>query len=94
VRPATVDFLHGTLRERRGELSIEEEPVAEGSDLAGRTLRQLDLRQRTGASVLAVFRGHETHPNPESEFVLEAGDRLLVMATVEQISALRRLTRP
>jgi len=94
VRPATVDFLHGTLRERRGELSIEEEPVAEGSGLAGRTLRQLDLRQRTGASVLAVFRGHETHPNPESEFVLEAGDRLLVMATVEQISALRRLTRP
>ncbi|MEJ2287698.1 MAG: potassium channel protein [Deinococcales bacterium] len=94
VRPATVDFLHGTLRERRGELAIEEEPVAEGSELAGHTLRQLDLRQRTGASVLAVFRGNDTHPNPESEFVLQAGDRLLVMATVEQISALRRLTRP
>jgi Trk K+ transport system NAD-binding subunit len=41
-----------------------------------------------------VFRGNETHPNPESEFVLEAGDRLLVMATVEQISALRQLSRP
>jgi voltage-gated potassium channel len=94
VRPATVDFLHGTLRERRGELAIEEEPVTEGSELAGRTLRQLDLRRRTGASVLAVFRGNETHPNPESEFVLEAGDRLLVMATVEQISALRQLSRP
>ena len=94
VRPATVDFLHGTLRERRGELAIEEEPIAEGSALAGQTLRQLDLRQRTGASVLAVFRGSETHPNPESEFVLRVGDRLLVMATVEQISALRRLTRP
>lgn len=94
VRPATVDFLHGTLRERRGELAIEEEPVSEGSELAGRTLQQLDLRRRTGASVLAVFRGADTHPNPESQFALQAGDRLLVMATVEQISALRRLTRP
>ncbi len=93
VRPSTVDFLHGTLRERRGELSIEEEAVAESSELAGRTLQELDLRRRTGASVLAVFRGQETHPNPESDFVLQAGDRLLVMATVEQISALRSLTR-
>ena len=94
VRPATVDFLHGTLRERRGELAIEEEPIPEGSVLADRTLLDCDLRRRTGASVLAVFRDGDTHPNPESDFVLRAGDRLLVMATVEQISALRQLTRP
>lgn len=93
VRPATVDFLHGTLRERRGELAIEEEPIGEGSELAGRTLLECDLRRRTGASVLAVFRGGDTHPNPEPTFVLRGGDRLLVMATVEQISAVRRLTR-
>jgi len=94
VRPATVDFLHGTLRERRGELAIEEEPVPEGSQLADRTLLECDLRRRTGASVLAVFRDGDTHPNPEPDFVLRAGDRLLVMATLEQISALRRLTLP
>ncbi len=93
VRPATVDFLHGTLRERRGELAIEEELVAEGSGLTGRTLLECDLRRRTGASVLAVFREGDTHPNPESDFVLKAGDRLLVMATVEQIAAVRELTR-
>lgn len=94
VRPATVDFLHGTLPGRRGALSIEEEPIAEDSELDGHTLLELDLRRRVGASVLAVFRGDETHPNPESQFMLRSGDRLLVMATVEQISALRRLTRP
>jgi voltage-gated potassium channel len=94
VRPATVDFLHGTLRERRGELAVEEEPIAEDSELAGRTLLECDLRRRTGASVLAVFRDGDTHPNPESDFVLRAGDRLLVMATVEQISTLKQLTRP
>jgi voltage-gated potassium channel len=94
VRPATVDFLHGTLRERRRELAIEEEAVASGSTLVGGSLRQLDLRGRTGVSVLAVFREGQTHPNPEPGFALQADDRLLVMGTVEQISALRQLTHP
>ncbi len=94
VRPATVDFLHGTLREHRRELAIEEEAVASGSTLVGGSLRQLDLRGRTGVSVLAVFREGQTHPNPEPGFALQADDRLLVMGTVEQISALRRLTHP
>ncbi len=94
VRPATVDFLHGTLRERRGELAIEEEDVAEASELVGRSLRELALRGRTGVSVLAVFRSGDTHPNPAPEFVVRSADRLLVMGTVEQISALRQLTHP
>src|SRR6056297_984305 len=44
-----------------GEEIIEWVDVAEGSELDGTTLRDADIRQRTGVSVIAVQRGEETH---------------------------------
>ena len=41
---------------------------------AGRTLAQLDLRARTGATVIAVVRGEESHTGPAADFLVEPGD--------------------
>jgi CPA2 family monovalent cation:H+ antiporter-2 len=57
----------------------------------GRTLRGLELRRRSGASVLAVERGDVTLPNPPPDHALAAGDRLLVFGGASEITRVRRL---
>lgn len=47
---------------------------------AGRTLAQLDLRARTGATVIAVVRGEESHTGPAADFLVEPGDTLVLVA--------------
>ncbi len=58
---------------------------------SGRSLAELAIRERTGASVLAIRRGGETRSNPPASASLEPGDSLLVLGTPEQIAALRAL---
>jgi CPA2 family monovalent cation:H+ antiporter-2 len=50
--------------------------VADGGPAAGRTLAELDLRARTGASVVALFRDGTLVPSPASDIRITAGDRL------------------
>jgi CPA2 family monovalent cation:H+ antiporter-2 len=57
----------------------------------GQTLRQLALRSRSGASVLAVERAGVTLPNPAADHSLAAGDRLLVFGALPEIARLREL---
>jgi CPA2 family monovalent cation:H+ antiporter-2 len=55
------------------------------SPAAGKSLRQLDLRRRTGASVIAVVCDGTPHPNPEPELVLEVGNDLVLVGSHAQI---------
>jgi monovalent cation:H+ antiporter-2, CPA2 family len=69
--------------------------VVEGSPLAGSTLAEVDLRRRTGATVLAVVREGEAITNPGPELRFAAGDVLVLVgshADVEQ--AFTVLERP
>jgi CPA2 family monovalent cation:H+ antiporter-2 len=55
------------------------------------TLGELDVRARSGCSILVVERGANSHPNPPPDFALEAGDRLLVLGGAENLLRLRHL---
>jgi CPA2 family monovalent cation:H+ antiporter-2 len=55
------------------------------------SLEGLDLRARSGGSVLVVERGGQRHTNPPPEFALEPGDRLLVLGSSEEIVGVRQL---
>ncbi|HVP90027.1 MAG TPA: monovalent cation:proton antiporter-2 (CPA2) family protein [Terriglobales bacterium] len=48
---------------------------------AGQTLGEVDLRNRTGATVIAVVRGDESFSSPGAEFPVEAGDTLVLVAS-------------
>jgi len=54
--------------------------VSKGSGPAGKTLGAIDLRNRTGATVIAVVRGEESFISPGAEFSVEAGDTLVLVA--------------
>lgn len=69
------------------EVDIELFIVPPGSPLEGVELRALALRQRTGASVLAVLRGEQVEHNPPGEFAFAAGDQILLLGSRQQLGA-------
>lgn len=68
------------------EFRVEELDIDEGCRVVGKTLRDSEIRQTSGATVLAVEGdGHRLVVNPPPEFTLSVGDRLVVVGTKEQV---------
>lgn len=53
----------------------------------GQSLRKLALRPTFGVTVVAVQRGAETTVNPDADFVLEAGDVLVLLGRPEKLES-------
>jgi CPA2 family monovalent cation:H+ antiporter-2 len=64
------------------------------SQAAGRTLRELDLRARTGTTVIAVVRDGKPMPNPDPELRLEPGDTLVLVGSHAEMEAAFGLLDP
>jgi TrkA domain protein len=65
--------------------------VASGPRYDGRTLGATALRTRTGASVVAVMRAGQVHPSPSPDFMLTAGDLLVVVGTTEGLDGAAKI---
>lgn len=65
----------------------------EGSPVIGRSIGEMKIRTRTGASIVAVLRPDGPVPAPDPQFVIEAGDTLVVAGTTDGVMAVRRLLR-
>ncbi|GMA35531.1 cation:proton antiporter regulatory subunit [Demequina litorisediminis] len=62
-----------------------------GGGLTGRTIADGRIRTTTSASIVAVIRGEDGNPGPGPDFLLQAGDTVLVMgsdAAVRQATAI------
>lgn len=57
--------------------------VAEGSDITDKTLEELDFRNETSATVVAVKRESGTESNPGPDTVIVGGDTLIILGTRE-----------
>jgi CPA2 family monovalent cation:H+ antiporter-2 len=65
--------------------------LAPDSWAIGRTLQELDLRNHTGATVLAIRRGGRTTTSPPASFALEAGDDLYLLGDDSDVLLARAL---
>ena len=68
--------------------------VTAGSIAEGRTLRELDMRGLTGATVLALLRADEQHVSPRGDQRLEVGDVIAVAGTHEAVAGVRSMVSP
>jgi len=68
------------------ELDIREVSVEAEMPITGKTIRDSDLRKRTGAYVVAIKReGRKVHINPSPEERIRPGDTLMVIGTPKQL---------
>ncbi|MBI5682866.1 MAG: cation:proton antiporter [Deltaproteobacteria bacterium] len=55
--------------------------VQEGSYAVNKTLSQMEFRKRTGVSIIAVIRRQRAKANPPPDFMIEAGDILVMLGS-------------
>jgi len=71
------------LEDLRAHVRIAEVEVSLEGMAAGRSLRELNLRGATGATILAVRRAGEVLANPPADTTLQGGDRVVAMVDAE-----------
>ena len=59
--------------------------VPQGSPIAGKSIGELRLRTRTGASVISVIHDGNAEINPGPETIMNSGDVLVLLGTPDQI---------
>jgi NhaP-type Na+/H+ and K+/H+ antiporter len=87
LRPEEVKPMPELLLE--AELETLEIPAA--SVMVNRALREIPLRQETGASIVAIERAGQRLINPGPDERLRSGDRVLLLGHLEQLPAAREL---
>jgi voltage-gated potassium channel len=89
LRPHVVQFLDFTTKEAGDDITIEQVKVAPGSEVAGKTIRELQLRKEVGVIVLAIrSAAGEMTFNPPPDSRVEGTDHLIVMGRPENLRAL------
>jgi CPA2 family monovalent cation:H+ antiporter-2 len=73
------------------EADLETVPIPPDSPAVGKLIRELELRTRTGASIVGIERngGNIINPGPDEEF--QSGDQVLLLGTRKQLD-LAKLT--
>jgi CPA2 family monovalent cation:H+ antiporter-2 len=61
--------------------------VRDGSHLVGRSIRELEVRTRTGVSVVAVQRDGTSVSNPSPDFRIQASDILILLGNSAQLES-------
>ena len=92
LRPHVAEFVDVVMHDRNLEFRLEELPIGASSPIAGKTLREAQVRDRTGALVLAVRDSHgDLRTNPSPDTCIEAGDLLIAIGTESELRALAAL---
>lgn len=77
-----------------GFLHTAELRISRESPLAGSSLADADLRGRTGATVIATWRGGDFNPSPDPHKPMEAGTILLAVGSESALSKVEELATP
>jgi voltage-gated potassium channel len=95
LRPQVTAFVDVVTTAAGTDLRFEEIEVTEQSGQGARTIRELDIRNRTGALIVALRKRDgtfDTTPTPDA--MLEVSDVLIAAGTEEELRALEELFAP
>lgn len=94
LQPHVAEFLDVVMHDGDLEFRLEEIRVPEQSPLAGRSLRDAHIRDRTGALILALrAKDGEFTTNPPPETEIAPGHILIAIGTPDQLCALEELSQ-
>jgi len=90
LRPKVTNFLDVFVHDDDLALRLEEIDILENSPFIDKTIRELQIRERTGVMVVAFHRpGQPIEINPDADSSLHPGDVLIVMGNDAQVEQLR-----
>jgi len=72
------------------EAQIATVTIAAGSPANGKLIRELALRTRTGASIVAIERAGANIVNPGPDEELQVGDQVVLLGNPQHLDAARR----
>jgi voltage-gated potassium channel len=94
-QPHVAEFLDVVMHDGSLEFRLAEIQIPAGSKLAGRSLRDTHIRDRTGALVLAMRDSTGAfHTNPGPDTIVASGLVLIAIGTESQLAALSEASRP
>jgi voltage-gated potassium channel len=92
LRPHVVQFLDFTTKDIAMDITIEQVRVSAGSEVAAKTIREMQVRRNMGVIVMAIRRRDGSMLfNPPADTAVEAGDYLIVMGKQHDLTALEEL---
>jgi voltage-gated potassium channel len=93
LKPLVSDYLDVVTGGGALEFRVEELRLSDECCGVGRSIRDLSVREATGATILAVRRSgtgaFDTNPSPEA--LLESGDTIIAIGTPAEIDKLEEL---
>jgi len=67
------------------DLVIEWAKVGDGSPMAGKSIQEMQVRRKTGVSIVAIIRDGEGNPSPSPEDVIKQDDMLMLIGRKENV---------
>lgn len=74
------------------EFSLVELTVHEHSQVCGKSVEEIDMREETGTNIIGIWKGNEFIGAPSPDTVVEKGDSLLVAGDEEQLTSIKKMT--
>jgi voltage-gated potassium channel len=93
LQPDVAEFLDVVMHDETLDWRIQQVRIAEGSTLAGRTVGEIRIAERTGAMLLAVRRSADgaLEANPQPALTVPPGTTMIALGTRTELEALERL---
>lgn len=94
LHPHVTDFFDVVTFDGGIELWVEEVTIRPNSQLDGKTVGEMDIRRKTGVTLVALYRHEEQKAIlPEANTRLYAHDQLIVLGTREQLAKVVQLAK-
>ncbi|GAB5465976.1 MAG: potassium channel protein [Candidatus Kapaibacteriales bacterium] len=91
VNPNISDFIETNINAGDQTLRMERLTIPAGCAFIGGNLINLDIRKKSGVTVIAVIRDGKANLNPGGDYGIEQGDQLVVIGTPEQMVDLYKI---
>jgi voltage-gated potassium channel len=94
LKPTVVDFLELTAKTGNMEIQIEEVVVEEASSLAGKTIKEADIRAKNWVVIVALKKDNgKIVFNPRADTLIEVGDKVAVIGEPEHFSQFEKMAK-
>lgn len=94
THPLVTEFLDVVMHTPGYDLRMEQVKLAQKSRLVGLTLKDANIKQDSGAMILAVNQNGKLISNPSPDLIFQAGDDLIALGTEQQLSRLAVISIP